>query len=162
MTQELHLGHKLIKAAPMTRKEYNDYRGWDLPQDENHIANEQGYLVEYIDGGRSNHPSHTGYISWSPANVFRTSYRKDGSFTFGDAVELLKRGYRVARSGWNGKGMFLCMVKGEDYQLNTIAENKLVGMRQDPWIGMKTAGDSFVPWLASQSDVLSNDWCIVE
>ncbi len=70
------VGTKSVSAAPMTRQEYNDYRGWELPADESHLANEQGFLVEYVDGGRANHPDHEGYISWSPADVFERSYKE--------------------------------------------------------------------------------------
>lgn len=69
-----YLGTKEVSAKPMTRGEYNDYRGWELPADESHLANEQGFLVEYVDGGRANHPDHEGYISWSPADVFNRAY----------------------------------------------------------------------------------------
>jgi len=76
MTQH-YIGTKNIKAQPMTRFEYNDYRGWALPVDEN--GNDEGYLVEYLDGGASNHPSHAGYISWSPKAQFDAAYLPLGS-----------------------------------------------------------------------------------
>ena len=81
---------------------------------------------------------------------------------FGEAVEALKQSKRVQRLGWNGKGMFLVFVKGEDYQLNTIAKQNLVGDTQLPWIGMKTADNSFVPWLASQTDIIAEDWIVLD
>jgi hypothetical protein len=58
-----YYGTKVISAKPMTRQAYNDYRGWTLPADED--GTDAGYLVEYHDGGQSNHPNHKGYISWS-------------------------------------------------------------------------------------------------
>ena len=67
-----YVGTKIIKATPMTRGDYNVYRGWDIPADEN--PEDTGYLVEYIDGGQSNHPKHDGYISWSPSAVFEGAY----------------------------------------------------------------------------------------
>lgn len=84
-----YIGTKAVLAAPMTRQEYNDYRGWQLPEDESHLANEQGYLVEYVDGGRSNHENHAGYISWSPRDVFEKSYHQ--SQTPQDRVRLEQR-----------------------------------------------------------------------
>ena len=108
---KLFIGTKLIQAVAMTRQQYNDYRGWKLPEDESHLANEDGYLVEYLDGGRANDSRHTGYISWSPKDVFEKSYQSSGNFSFGHAIELLKSGKKVARSGWNGKGMWLVFVK---------------------------------------------------
>lgn len=66
--------HKQVIARPMTRGEYNGYRGWEVPEDENPA--DEGYLVEYLDGGESNHPNHMGYISWSPKAVFERGYRE--------------------------------------------------------------------------------------
>lgn len=149
----------MLSGTPMTLGEYNSYRGWNIPENEN--PEEPGYLVEYLDGGKPNHPEHRGYISWSPKDVFERSYRPIAGLSFGDAIKALKIGERVARKGWNGKGMFLVFVHDKDYQLNTIAQNKLVGVRQIPWVGMKTADNCFVPWLASQTDILSEDWEIV-
>lgn len=58
----------------MTRQEYNDYRGWELPADED--GSDEGYLVEYVGGGQPNMPDkHKGYISWSPRDVFESSYQ---------------------------------------------------------------------------------------
>jgi|SRR6478609_2689593 len=65
-------GTKQLKAWPMTRGEYNVYRGWELPAGED--PKEPGYLVEYLDGGKPNDERHSGYISWSPADVFERSY----------------------------------------------------------------------------------------
>ena len=70
---ENYIGVKNIKAEPMTRLEYNFYRGWVLPKDEN--GSDEGYLVEYINGGESNHIDHKGYISWSPKAVFEKAYK---------------------------------------------------------------------------------------
>lgn len=72
----LYRGTKELKVWPMTRGEYNDYRGLELPEGED--GEEYGYLVEYLDGGRANDVRHSGYISWSPADVFdKMYYRTD-------------------------------------------------------------------------------------
>lgn len=93
----------------------------------------------------------------------------NATFSFGDAVEILKKGARVARAGWNGKGMWLTMVHPDDdanvpprptYAVAGIVDDATNGCL--PWIGMKTADNKFVPWLASQTDVLAEDWQIVE
>lgn len=68
------IGAKVIKAMPMDRDAYNRYRGWETPANEN--PNDEGYMVEYLDGGKSNHPDHKGYISWSPKDVFENTYRE--------------------------------------------------------------------------------------
>lgn len=67
-----YIGTKIIQAKPMNRLEYNRYRGWELPSEEN--GGDPGYLVEYLDGGQANHPDHKGYISWSPKDVFEQAY----------------------------------------------------------------------------------------
>jgi hypothetical protein len=69
----LHRGTKDVLAWPMSRGDYNAYRGWQVPADEDPA--DAGFLVEYIDGGKANHPNHTGYVSWSPADVFARAYR---------------------------------------------------------------------------------------
>jgi hypothetical protein len=66
-----YIGTKEIEATPMNRLEYNKYRGWELPADEN--GEDEGYLVEYA-GDASNHPNHKGYISWSPKEQFENAH----------------------------------------------------------------------------------------
>lgn len=147
---EKYIGTKMIEAKPMNRGEYNKYRGWNIPEDEN--PEDEGYLVKYQDG----------YESWSPKKQFEEAYRDCQGMTFGIALELLKKGLRVAREGWNGKGMFLLYVPSEKYG---IIEKIGLGIPKGnllPWIGMKTADGKFVPWLASQADMLAEDWVIVE
>ena len=76
--------------------------------------------------------------------------------SFGWAIEQLKDGNRVCRDGWNGKGMWLELIGSSDYQVEAMSNELL------PWIGMKTADNKFVPWLASQTDVLADDWTLVQ
>jgi hypothetical protein len=158
------IGTKVINAKPMARGEYNDLRGWNVPEDEN--PDDAGFLVEYVDGGTPNHPDFAGYISWSPVDVFHRAYRPDDAMTFGCALVMLQQGKKVARAGWNGKGMFLFLVPGSKFQVN---RPPLLGIYPEgteinycPHIDMKTADDKVVPWLASQTDVLADDWCVVE
>lgn len=87
-------------------------------------------------------------------------------FSFGQAIKELKAGAKVARDGWNGKGMFLFLVKGGAISA-AIEEHYGKGWGENPTpvqdaIYMNTAQGSLVPWLASQSDVLSDDWTIVQ
>lgn len=74
------------------------------------------------------------------------------TMTFGAAIEDLKAGRRVSRAGWNGKGMWLRLV--------TENQSYLPGLNLYclPFIAMKTADDKLVPWLASQTDMLAEDW----
>jgi hypothetical protein len=81
------------------------------------------------------------------------------------ALRLLKDGEKVARTGWNGKGMFLFLVPGSTFYVNRAP---LLGIYPEgtrieyqPHIDMRTAQGTIVPWLASQSDLLAEDWVIV-
>ena len=159
-----YIGTKIIRAEPMTRQAYNDFRGWTLPADED--GSDEGYLVEYLDGGKPNTDTHAGYVSWSPKEQFDNAYRKTTGMPFGMAIEALKKGHKVARAGWNGKGMFLFLVPGSTFK---VSRAPLLGIYPEgteinyhAHIDMKTADNKVVPWLASQTDVLADDWCIVE
>jgi Protein of unknown function (DUF2829) len=157
------IGTKMIRAVAMTRLEYNEFRGWALPADEN--GDDAGYLVEYLDGGKPNTSQYAGYVSWSPAEQFDAAYRATTGMPFGLAVEALKLGKKVARSGWNGKGMWLALIAGENWGIGGHAPYDLPGgdhITHASFIGMRTADCKFVPWLASQTDVLADDWSIVE
>ena len=69
-----YIGTKVVNAKPMNRLEYNYIRGWEVPADEDPA--DDGYLVEYVDGGKANHPDFDGYISWSPKDVFDRAYKR--------------------------------------------------------------------------------------
>ena len=130
-----YIGTKIIQAEPMAA-----------------INGDEGYRVVYQDG----------YTSWSPKAAFEDAYRRTSGMPFGLAIEALRKGYRVARAGWNGNGMWLSIVWAAQWQVATevpgMADPSLLTV---PWIGMKTADNKFVPWLASQTDMLSDDWQVV-
>lgn len=83
---------------------------------------------------------------------------------FGWALEQLQNGKRVRRSGWNGKGMWLMLITrwGVDHDLPAT---EVIGINQGdcrnpmlPFIVMKTVQGQLVPWLASQTDILAEDY----
>jgi Protein of unknown function (DUF2829) len=86
-------------------------------------------------------------------------------FSFSHALAHIKAGNRVARINWNGKGMFLFFVNGSNFTVNRepllsiFGEGAQVSYR--PHIDMKTADGEIVPWVASQSDLLCDDWVLV-
>jgi hypothetical protein len=92
---KLYQGTKRLYARPMSKQEYCDYRGWTVPENED--PHEPGYLVEYIDGGKGNDERHSGYISWSPADVFERTYRETVSSSSDDrtANNGVRHQYRV-------------------------------------------------------------------
>lgn len=82
-------------------------------------------------------------------------------FSFGEAIKYLKRGIKVTRKGWNGKGMYLFKSPKLGCQIYSEYTGKEINDLQE-FIVMKTADDNLVPWLASQTDMLAEDWMFVE
>ncbi len=87
------------------------------------------------------------------------------TFDFGVALTHLKSGCKVARDGWNGKGMFLFLVPGSTFKVNRAP---LLGIYPEghevtyhAHVDMKTANGQVVPWLCSQTDMLAEDWILV-
>lgn len=85
---------------------------------------------------------------------------------FGQAIEAAKTGKRVARTGWNGQGMFAYIVPAASYPAQTgvakdfFGENAMVPYRE--YWALKTAQDDVATWAPSGSDTLAEDWMIVE
>lgn len=86
--------------------------------------------------------------------------------TFSEALEAIKAGKRCARAGWNGKNMFVFLVPGSTFRVN---RPPLLGIYPEgteinyhPHIDMRTADGTIVPWLASQADILAEDWAILD
>lgn len=153
------IGVKIVDATPMTREAFETQEGRSVGGDKHG----EGYMVTY----------EGGYRAWSPKDVFDAAYRPINAMTFGLAIEALKMGKKVARAGWNGKGMWLTLscasakiVKAEDIwaphnKAFAIANGGEVQV--DPYITMKTAQNTIQSgWLASQADMLAEDWQVVE
>lgn len=120
---------------------------WQSPKD-----GKDGYGVKYADG----------YTSWSPKAAFEEAYRTSEpgmpqSLTFGDALYYLKTGKRVARSGWNSKGLWVEMQRPDDHSKMTLPYLYL----NYPIDAQNTPG-ARVPWLASQTDMLAEDWSVLQ
>ena len=92
---------------------------------------------------------------------------------FGKALEFLKQGHKVARKGWNGKGMFIYLVRGQKVaKCNLRNEAHLHLEVKDhhheeitisSHVDMKAAdGSIVVGWLASQTDMLADDWEVIK
>jgi len=85
---------------------------------------------------------------------------------FSQALEYIKLGKKVSREGWNGKGMFIFLVNGSTFTVNrppllgTYPEGTKINYHAH--IDMKTADNQVVPWLCSQTDMLAEDWGIVD
>lgn len=111
-----------------------------------------------------------GYISWSPKETFEGAYRLTDGMSFGLAIEALKKGAKVARAGWNGKGMWLVLVpgtphanmkEGSPYMRAGISSCEILP-HIDMWTVNAKGRRAMLPgWLASQTDMLTDDWQIV-
>ena len=147
-----YIGTKELFGVAMNLGEYNEYRGWTIPEDED--PKREGYLVRYMDG----------YESWSPKGIFEGAYQDTDSMSFGNALHLLRKGFRIARKGWNGKNQFLFLVKGNSLEYRTDANLlPLAGkeVKHSDVIAICTsAGVIQLGWLASQTDMLSDDWMV--
>ena len=162
-----YIGTRMIEAEPANR--YELHSGGHLTKkcseewtkDEAEILKQPfdvkaGYAVRYADG----------YESWSPKDVFNEAYRPTDCMNFGLAIEAAKKGAKITRRGWNGKGMYLYYVPEGRYPARTDAAKSIATedgkVDYGAYIAMKTAQGNVVPWLASQTDILADDWEVVE
>lgn len=149
---EKFIGTKIIEAEPAYRVDGKTVQPTTWPVPEGSIA-EEGYAVRYPDG----------YMSWSPKDVFEEAYRRTDNLTFGLAIEAAKKGKRIARKGWNGKGQYVELAKAISYEspagVVVNAEHDAIGNQALAFVG--TSGVQ-MGWLASQADMLADDWEIVE
>lgn len=119
-----YLGTKVIHAVAMTRADYNIYRGWELPKDEH--GDDNGYLVEYADGGAPNVEGHTGYVSWSPRDVFEKAYGTPVRQTPETLVDRL-----IQEKNWiTEKTLKLSLLINDPTHMQTISEEEQQEMRE--------------------------------
>lgn len=152
-----YIGTKIIEAEPAYR--CMDGHGYititdDLPVAfPNFPSVEDGYRVRYADG----------YVSWSPKEAFEEAYRPTDAMNFGLAIEAAKRGAKIARRGWNGKGQYVELASAISYVTpggETVnAEHEAIGNRAFAFVGSSGVQ---MGWLASQADMLADDWHIVK
>lgn len=119
-----YLGVKLIEAQPAFMLDGTIY-----PKDKPYpraMGLKDGYQVVYPDG----------YESWSPKATFEEAYRPINNMNFGLALEAVKKGFKIAREGWN-EGMFVVYQKGYPLEIPSM-------------------------WTPSINDCLAEDWCIVD
>ena len=141
-----YIGTKIIEAEPC--KAWKDTKL--------HKAGEDGYKVRYPDG----------YESWSPNDVFEDAYRPINGMNFGLALEAAKKGSKITRRGWNGKGMYVFLADAVEFHTDAdLSEywGNVDGVCVLPVLVLRTAkGDLQPGWLASQNDMLADDWEVVE
>ena len=120
--------------------------GWEIRN------KREGYEVVYEDG----------YNSWSPKEVFEGAYRRTDGLNFGLALEACKMGKKIARAGWNEKGQYVEL--GRNFRYDTCDGKEQWTFHEDidgmSLVFVGTRGTQ-VGWLASQADMLADDWHIV-
>lgn len=158
-----YIGTKNIQAAPAIRYLMKDGSNAVVEKDD-HLAIsaidwdqvvgwEDAYIVVYSNGDST----------WCPKGVFDEVYRPTDGMSFGLAIEASKKGKRIARKGWNGKKQYVELATRISY-LNSNSEvvnveHDAIGNAAFAFVG--TAGVQ-LGWLASQADMLAEDWYIVE
>lgn len=155
-----YIGTKMIQAEPAFRVSGENFKNvihpktYAIPEDRTGQTWEDGYKVVYPDG----------YVSWSPKEVFEEAYRPTDDMNFGLAIEAAKQGQRIARKGWNGKAMYVFLAYEPDFVTDAdISAFDQQEVEVGDMLVMKTAQNTFQPgWLASQADMLADDWYIVE
>lgn len=155
-----YIGTKIIKAKPATMAEAQAIKSGIPVEDSKKMfrnsgtKDQDGYVVEY----------ENGYISWSPKEAFEKAYRAvNEGMPFGSAIELMKKGCKVKRQGWNGKNQYIELASAISYT-NPVgevvnSEHAAIGNKAIAFVG--TSGVQ-MGWLASQADMLAEDWLIVE
>ena len=157
-----------VEAEPMKFGEFKEKfpksGGANVERD----AEDDGYVITYRKGQANE------YVSWCPKAEFDAVSRPVDGMPFGRAVELMKVGKKVARKGWNGKGMWLSVPltngPAEIPYYNVLDEHNGEYAHQNggtvkvmPYVTMKTADGSIVMgWVASQTDMLAEVWFVVE
>ena len=141
-----YIGVKIVNAEPMTREAFEAKHGRNVGGDKHG----EGYEVTY----------EGGYQAWSPEDVFDAAYRPIDGMTFGLAIEALKMGKKVARRGWNGKGIFIELQVPDQHSKMSSPYFFIdtTGLQSDN----PDAPRSRVPWLPSQTDMLAEDWIVIE
>ena len=149
-----YIGVKIIQAEPMTDHDFakTTSRFCNLGPEPL-----EGYRIVYPDG----------YVSWSPKDAFK-AYRPISDMTFGMAVEAMKKGYKLARANWYGKGLFVVYQKGYPQGISCNKQTaEAWGMNEgdlficNPYMQIKQADGSHSMWAPSVGDVLAEDWMIV-
>lgn len=145
---EKKIVHESVLAQPMRLHEFNARTGYCLDD----RPDVDGYVVR---NGNNE--------TWYEKELFKEKYMT--GMPFGMAIEALKKSKRVARAGWNGKGMYLVLVGGGTANHPLVESGGEV--QALPSIGMWTVNSDgrrafLTGWLASQTDMLADDWMIAE
>ncbi len=178
--------HKIVKAAKVKGIEIHKDGSATIATDNEYVPviktkpeykerfkgndDELGYYVRYKDG----------YESWSPTKAFEGGYSpvaeksenqgpsKTSNLHFGEALECLKAGLKVSRTGWNGKGMYAVMMPGypDGVPVNETTQRAHgvpdgTVLKYRPYFQLLTAQGDVAMWSPSDSDILAEDWMVL-
>jgi hypothetical protein len=166
MYNTTHVGSNNVKVTPMTRGEYSEYRGWASPTSERY--NDEGYMMEYASrlAEESNVKGYEGYILWTPKQIFEDIYPPNvhSTLSFELALELAKQSRSITQKDWNSGGLKVASrqpTESSDITLPYLyTQYPAASDNISP--GHLNALNASVPQLASQSELRSSDWNIVE
>ncbi len=151
---------KIVKAEPATRYELPNGAVLIQPDSDKRVfaldyrtIEERGYELHHADGSKS----------WCPKAEFEKAYFQTDRMSFGQAIEAAKVGKKIARMGWNGKSQYIELAYGISYKNHggdiVNCDHEAIGNRAFAFVG---ASGVQLGWLASQADMLAEDWYIVE
>ncbi len=162
--------HKVVWALKIAAMEIHEDKSATISPAEKQygpFTTQPGWADRYVSARHGDDPGYyvsyeDGYASWSPTEVFEKGYTrlergaprnmptkaKTSELNFGQAIEELKAGRRVWREGWNGKRQYLELQRPDETSKMT-----------HPYIYIVPTQGGCVPWLASQTDMLCEDWC---
>lgn len=150
-----YIGTKMIQAEPACKFGGKNTAGLIADaahEPEGATTCYSGYRVRYPDG----------YESWSPKDVFEAAYRPTDGMYFGLAIEAAKQGKKIRRAGWNGKNQYIELATAISYKnpegVAVNVEHDAIGNKAFAFVG--TSGVQ-MGWLASQADMLADDWEVV-
>lgn len=157
---EHFIGVKIVTAEPAVKVSGENFKniivaeGEPMPLD----------VTLAVNGYRVTHEG--GCTVWMSEEVFEKEFRPTDGMSFGFAIEAAKMGKKITRRGWNGKGQYVelgtCFQytsHSGDVPKSTCVQHTDIGSAALVFVG--TRGRQ-VGWLASQSDMLADDWRIVE
>lgn len=152
--------HK-VEAEPMKFGEFKEKYPKSGGANVERGANDDGYVIFYRGGE---------YVSWCPKKEFEDVSRPCDGMTFGEAIEAMKRGKKVARKGWNGEGQFVrfeTVLAFDDGVIHLEEDGAAPATESECFVfhyKNRHTGETGIQvgWLASQADMKAEDWKIVE
>ena len=151
-----YIGTKIVKAWP-------EWKHYGADGNVHYVSHEPALLVGESAEAGYGVLYEDGYKSWSPMTVFEKAYRETTGMPFGLAIEAAKKGKKIARAGWNGKNQYVELAYCISYKNNAAEVVNVnhcnIGNKAFAFVG--TSGVQ-MGWLASQADMLADDWQIVE